>query len=262
MSEGWAVSLAAGLFSLMLVAGGLFLRCAISRIEYDPGQRVLKVASRFLWLASARVWPADWFNSVTVRRARFLYSHSTRPPYEAFEISLTGPGEALFGLEPRVMERAGAIQVAQRYGTQLGLPVDDRSAQPATATYPPWGGHPPGECLPPKPVLPMLIDALQDLVQILEKDPNGRWTSHFRNVLDEARDLQTRSATPEELGCLSISILYVFGGAGSFGDYVPGVYDATTGVLAPLPGTERLEEASSRVAALAVDLRGQKSTHP
>jgi len=104
----------------------------------------------------------------------------------------------------------------------------------------------------------LLIGVLTDLVAILEKDPTCRWTSHFQYALDDARQLHSRGATPDELKRLSGFLLQVYGGAGSFGDYGPGIPDPQTGILNPIPGAERFDALSSRLMVLAVDLRAGK----
>jgi len=241
--------------SATLVLGGLFLRYARSSIEYDPVRQRLVSTSSFILYTTTGECPSTWFSAVTVRKVNFGYSRSFNKPYDAWEVLLTGPGEALFGLEPRLLLKEGALREARRYASCLELPLNDCSGRPSAFLYPPWGGLPPGKCQPPKQILPLLMDALSALVAILEKDKACQWTAHFRSALARARELQNSKVTPGDLNELSSSITYVYGGAGSFGDYSPGTYDPGTGRMAVIPGTGTFSKASERVFEVATDLR-------
>jgi hypothetical protein len=90
-----------------------------------------------------------------------------------------------------------------------------------------------------------LIESLQALVGVLDKDPKCQWTRHFRTCLLDAQELQARGFTQPELNDLSARVNSPYGGMGSFNDYFP-----STDV-----GTERLQEFSSEVYDRALQLR-------
>jgi hypothetical protein len=69
--------------------------------------------------------------------------------------------------------------------------------------------------------LQRLIQSLEELVTILRGDPSCSWTSGFETHLSDAQRLQSIDFTQDDLSLLSGSIMSVFGGMGSFNDYVP-----------------------------------------
>lgn len=103
--------------------------------------------------------------------------------------------------------------------------------------------------------LESLTESLERLVAVLRLDPTCRWRAHFESCLERAHDLLEWGYSQDDLDGLSVSVMHVFGGAGSFGDYAPGIYDRTTGRFASIPGTEGFEQLSSRVYDQALSLR-------
>ena len=103
--------------------------------------------------------------------------------------------------------------------------------------------------------LASLVESLRSLVSILRADDSCQWRNHFETQLSNAEHLLTSGFTQEQLAELSSSICFVFGGMGSFGDYSPDRYDATTGRCSPLPGTQDFENVSGAVQERASELR-------
>lgn len=62
---------------------------------------------------------------------------------------------------------------------------------------------------------------LARLCQLLNLDPNCRWTRHFERFLSETKNLLAEGFCQRELNELSGSVMHVYGGMGSFNDYVP-----------------------------------------
>jgi len=105
-----------------------------------------------------------------------------------------------------------------------------------------------------------LIASLDRLLSILEKDPACRWTDHFRGCLEEARRLVNSGFTQGCLNALSASILSVYGGLGSFGDYAPIKKESDwSPSWTPIPGTEDLDSAAVEVFERALALRSVDS---
>ena len=99
-----------------------------------------------------------------------------------------------------------------------------------------------------------LVACLVDLERLLLLDPRCQWTRHFSQCLATARLLSSAGASQEQLDQLSGSIMSVYGGMGSFNDYAP-ARSAGDGVLAVIPGMEKLPEVSKRVLDAALSLR-------
>lgn len=94
-----------------------------------------------------------------------------------------------------------------------------------------------------------LVDALEELVAVLRRDSTCRWTQGFEKLLGDARSLQAAGVSQDELSALSASVMSVFGGMGSFNDYVPYV----DGRVAPW--TREFDEVRGRVYEDAINLR-------
>ena len=65
-----------------------------------------------------------------------------------------------------------------------------------------------------------LLDALVGLIGILDNDPNCQWLRHFRSCHSEGQRL-LEDFSQEDLNVLSARVNSVYGGMGSFNDYVP-----------------------------------------
>jgi hypothetical protein len=94
-----------------------------------------------------------------------------------------------------------------------------------------------------------LVDSLDQLVAILQRDPTCTWTRGFEVLLSDAQHLQSTDFEQNDLNLLSGSVMSVFGGMGSFSDYVP--QDA--GRVAPW--IREFDEISGRVYEDALNLR-------
>ncbi len=66
-----------------------------------------------------------------------------------------------------------------------------------------------------------LEQALKLLCELLRLDPACRWRSHFERCLEAASRLLHQGFEQSDLNELSGSVRHVFGGMGSFNDYVP-----------------------------------------
>jgi hypothetical protein len=97
--------------------------------------------------------------------------------------------------------------------------------------------------------------SLSRLIGILQLDTNCRWTRHFESCLEEVKHLVAGKFSQDDLSTLSASIMRVYGGMGSFSDYVPGVYDPVSRKFVSLRGTEQLGDVSTRVYRAAQALR-------
>jgi hypothetical protein len=69
--------------------------------------------------------------------------------------------------------------------------------------------------------LKKLEESLELLCELLQLDSQCTWTKHFQTCLATARELLASGFDQTALNDLSSSIRYVFGGMGSFNDYVP-----------------------------------------
>ncbi|MDR7307944.1 DUF6966 domain-containing protein [Rhodoferax saidenbachensis] len=101
--------------------------------------------------------------------------------------------------------------------------------------------------------LVLLIETLSELVTVLALDPSCQWHEHFQGCLSEAMGLRSGRVDQKALSMLSASIRSVYGGAGSFNDYVPVVFDAA-GSYAVIKGAEGFEALASRTYDLALEL--------
>jgi hypothetical protein len=99
-----------------------------------------------------------------------------------------------------------------------------------------------------------LVAHLADLEQILAKDASCQWTGHFSRCLSTSKWLSSADASQDQLNDLSVSVMSVFGGMGSFNDYAP-VRPVGDGTFAVIPGMESLANASANVYDSALSLR-------
>lgn len=99
------------------------------------------------------------------------------------------------------------------------------------------------------------IELLERIITMIRLDPGSRWLQAFKDFLDQARELRDGPATRQDLIDLSVSIMSVYGGMGSFNDYAPGVYDPATGRYAIPRGTEGFEQTAADLHASAMELR-------
>lgn len=98
--------------------------------------------------------------------------------------------------------------------------------------------------------------ALGELVAVLERDRECRWIRVFRGFQAEARAYMTQDVTLDTWTGFLASIMSVYGGMGTFTDYVPPLRQDPQGGWFPAPGFEGLDALSSRVYALASAMRG------
>lgn len=94
-----------------------------------------------------------------------------------------------------------------------------------------------------------LIRELGTLCDLLARDSECQWRRHFVSCLHQAQALADNPLDQQSLNLLSGSVMSVFGGMGSFNDYVP----FKQGRL--IAGMEALDEASGRVYEAALALR-------
>ncbi len=66
-----------------------------------------------------------------------------------------------------------------------------------------------------------LIESLRHLGDILRRDPDCCWTDGIESFGYEAERLASDGCSPQDLDSLSASIRSVYGGMGSFLDYIP-----------------------------------------
>jgi hypothetical protein len=100
-----------------------------------------------------------------------------------------------------------------------------------------------------------LVESLGKLIAILKKDENCQWITHFERCLERGRELMSAGAEQSDLNDLSVSVMHVYGGMGSFNDYVPANVDHGTGRPIPIEGMESFEVASGLVHERALALR-------
>ncbi|UTW45421.1 hypothetical protein KFE80_00350 [bacterium SCSIO 12696] len=62
---------------------------------------------------------------------------------------------------------------------------------------------------------------LENLVAVLREDEGCTWLSHFERCLDKTDQLIESGFEQNQLSELSVSVRSVYGGMGSFNDYVP-----------------------------------------
>jgi hypothetical protein len=89
-----------------------------------------------------------------------------------------------------------------------------------------------------------LTETLRDLISVLQKDTACLWTPHFRESLAQAESLLASGFTQEDLIMFSARVNSVYGGSGSFSEYVP-----------PGEGTENFETFAGAVYDWALELR-------
>ena len=97
--------------------------------------------------------------------------------------------------------------------------------------------------------------SLTRLVELLRLDPTPMWQRHFEASLEKLRALRHAGYAQSDLNNLSVFIMHVYGGTGSFNDYSPGCYDEKSGRYTPIPGTGDFQSLSSQVYGLALALR-------
>ena len=102
--------------------------------------------------------------------------------------------------------------------------------------------------------LAALAGAIEQLATLLNSTPGHAWAVHFEVCLERARTLRRDGFTQEDLNALSGSVRCVYGGMGSFSDYVPVEPAHEPGSWTASPVNERLDELRSRVWRLALDL--------
>ena len=103
--------------------------------------------------------------------------------------------------------------------------------------------------------LESLVGSFEQLVSLLRLDMSCQWRAHFESSLRMAREFLESGFSQDDLGSFSASVTGVYGGAGSFGDCAPAVYDRSTGRFSVIPGTESFEKLASRVHDEALSLR-------
>ncbi len=75
----------------------------------------------------------------------------------------------------------------------------------------------------PDPDAPLhtLVETLSRLCGLLLRDPGGPWYRHFAACLQQAREQRAGPGDLAALHALADRVLSVYGGMGSFNDYVP-----------------------------------------
>ena len=104
-----------------------------------------------------------------------------------------------------------------------------------------------------------LIGALEKLTAILKHDKGCQWIHHFESCLDKARQLRDYGFEQKDLNYLSVSVMSVFGGMGSFNDYVPVSSPDETGNFEAVQGMEDFPRLSNLVYNSALGLREAES---
>ena len=105
-----------------------------------------------------------------------------------------------------------------------------------------------------KEELNSLIEALDDLITVLELDPSCNWTKHFRTAQSRAKMLSS-AITQDALNSFSASVTSVYGGMGSFNDYYPCAPEKRLKAPNRIHSMENLDTFSSAVYDRAVNLR-------
>jgi hypothetical protein len=72
-----------------------------------------------------------------------------------------------------------------------------------------------------KDQLERLIKSLRQLRDILRGDPTCRWTAGIESFGYEAEQLAAHGFSQSDLNGLSTSVQSIYGGMGSFSDYIP-----------------------------------------
>lgn len=99
-----------------------------------------------------------------------------------------------------------------------------------------------------------LVVALGRLITNLDLDPDCQWKGHFVQCLSRAQFLLDAGFDQEALNGLSASVRSVFGGMGSFNDYVPARFNSLTGQYAAIEGMEGFNRAAGSVYDAALKL--------
>lgn len=99
-----------------------------------------------------------------------------------------------------------------------------------------------------------LIAALSQLIAILELDTSCQWNGHFVHCLSRAQSLRDAGFDQEALNRLSASVRCVFGGMGSFNDYVPARFNSLIGQYVEIEGMEGFDRVAGTVYDKAVEL--------
>src|SRR5262245_12141840 len=94
-----------------------------------------------------------------------------------------------------------------------------------------------------------LVHSLEELVAILRRDSTCPLAQGFEELLGDARSLESDGFAKDDLSTLSVSVMSVFGGMGSFNDYVPYVDTRVA------PWVNELDEVRRRVYENAIHLR-------
>jgi hypothetical protein len=102
--------------------------------------------------------------------------------------------------------------------------------------------------------LEILHAHLGELVSVLAQDPLCQWRKHFVACQQQAAALLSHGFTQSVLNELSGSVNHVYGGAGSFNDYVP-VRAQADGTFGFIAGMDGLNELSGNVYDSALALR-------
>lgn len=103
--------------------------------------------------------------------------------------------------------------------------------------------------------LQILSDRLAELVAVMRLDTQSPWARKFERDLDLSRHLLVENHNRQDVIELSKSITDVYQGMGSFNDYSPGSFDASTGRYIQIPGTESFDKLAQEVFQAAVTLR-------
>ena len=102
--------------------------------------------------------------------------------------------------------------------------------------------------------LKSLVEALDDLIAVLELDPSCTWTKHFRAARSRAKML-FGTTSQDTLNSFSASVTSVYGGMGSFNDYYPCLPEKRLKAPNRIHSMENLDPFSSAVYDRAVNLR-------
>ena len=94
-----------------------------------------------------------------------------------------------------------------------------------------------------------LTDSLAQLCAVLALDTACQWQRHFATCLQQARELGGSPLEQSTLNALSARVMSVYGGMGSFNDYVPW-HDGRL-----MAGMQDLDHLTGQVHAAALALR-------
>jgi len=99
-----------------------------------------------------------------------------------------------------------------------------------------------------------LIEALDDLIKVLELDPSCHWVKHFRTARTRARSIST-ATTQDAFNAFATTVTSVYGGMGSFNDYHPCPQDKRKKASSKLHSMENLTTFSTAVYDRAINLK-------